>query len=38
MAGLAALTSLDERVTLGFRSVERIGADLRIVARPEGAR
>lgn len=36
MAGLAVMTSLDERVTLAFRSVERIGADLRILARLEG--
>lgn len=36
MASLAAMSSLDERVTLGFRSVERIGADLRILARLEG--
>ncbi len=38
MAGLAAMTSLDERVTLDFRSVERVGADLRILARLQGAR
>ncbi len=36
MASIAAMTSLDERVTLGFRSVERIGADLRILARLKG--
>ena len=35
MASLA-LTSLDERVALDFRSVERIGDDLRIVARFKG--
>jgi hypothetical protein len=31
---LAEVTSLDERVTLKLRSVERIGDDLRIIARP----
>lgn len=35
MASLA-LTSLDERVALDFRSVDRIGDDLRIVARFKG--
>ncbi len=35
MASLA-LASLDERVALDFRSVERIGDDLRIVARFKG--
>ena len=33
MASLASMTSLDERVPLAFRSVERVGADLRILAR-----
>ena len=33
MAGLAAMTSLDDRVELVFQSVERVGADLRILAR-----
>jgi len=33
MAGLAQMTSLDERVTLAFRSTDRVGADLRILAR-----
>ncbi len=36
MASLAAMTSLDERVSLTFRSVERVGADLRILARLKG--
>ncbi len=36
MAALAGLTSLDERVALEFRSVERIGGDLRILARVRG--
>ena len=35
MASLA-LTALDERVALAFRSVDRIGDDLRIVARIKG--
>ena len=34
MVNLAEVTSLDERVTLKLRSVERIGDDLRIIARP----
>jgi diaminohydroxyphosphoribosylaminopyrimidine deaminase/5-amino-6-(5-phosphoribosylamino)uracil reductase len=33
MASLAPMTSLDERVPLSFRSADRIGADLRILAR-----
>jgi len=33
MAGLAQMTSLDERVALAFRSADRVGADLRILAR-----
>lgn len=33
MASLAAMTALDERVALAFHSVERVGADLRILAR-----
>jgi diaminohydroxyphosphoribosylaminopyrimidine deaminase / 5-amino-6-(5-phosphoribosylamino)uracil reductase len=33
MANLAAMTSLDQRVALNIRSVERIGQDLRIIAR-----
>ena len=36
MASLAAMASLDEKVALGFRSVERVGADLRILARIAG--
>ena len=35
MAGLAQMTSLDERVALSFRSADRVGADLRILARLE---
>jgi diaminohydroxyphosphoribosylaminopyrimidine deaminase/5-amino-6-(5-phosphoribosylamino)uracil reductase len=34
MVNLAEVTSLDERVALKLRSVERIGDDLRIIARP----
>ena len=37
MAALAAMTSLDERVALAFRSVDRVGADLRILARLQEA-
>jgi len=37
MASLAAMTSLDERVRLEFRSVERVGPDLRILARVQEA-
>jgi len=33
MADLAAMASLDERVALQIRSVDRVGEDLRIVAR-----
>ena len=33
MASLAEMRTLNERVELSFRSVDRIGADLRIVAR-----
>lgn len=33
MVALAAMTSLDERVALEFRSAERIGGDLRVLAR-----
>ncbi len=33
MAGLASMTSLDERIALAYRSVDRVGADLRILAR-----
>jgi diaminohydroxyphosphoribosylaminopyrimidine deaminase/5-amino-6-(5-phosphoribosylamino)uracil reductase len=33
MVDLAAMTSLDERVALQIRSVDRVGEDLRIVAR-----
>lgn len=36
MAGLAQMKSLDERVRLEFRSVERIGEDVRILARVQG--
>ncbi|HUR19579.1 MAG TPA: bifunctional diaminohydroxyphosphoribosylaminopyrimidine deaminase/5-amino-6-(5-phosphoribosylamino)uracil reductase RibD, partial [Vicinamibacterales bacterium] len=38
MVGLAAMTALDERVTLAFRSVDRVGPDLRILARRGEAR
>lgn len=34
MVNLAEMTSLDQRVALRLRSVERIGDDLRIIARP----
>ena len=34
MVNLAEMTSLDQRVALKIRSVERIGEDLRIIARP----
>jgi diaminohydroxyphosphoribosylaminopyrimidine deaminase / 5-amino-6-(5-phosphoribosylamino)uracil reductase len=34
MVNLAAMASLDERVALKIRSVERVGEDLRILARP----
>jgi diaminohydroxyphosphoribosylaminopyrimidine deaminase/5-amino-6-(5-phosphoribosylamino)uracil reductase len=34
MANLAEMVSLDQRVALKLRSVERIGDDLRIIARP----
>jgi len=34
MVNLSAMTSLDQRVRLAIRSVDRIGADLRILARP----
>ena len=37
MAALASITSLDDRVPLAFRSADRIGADLRILARPQEA-
>ena len=33
MANLAEMTSLDQRIALKLRSVERIGEDLRIIAR-----
>ena len=33
MASLAEMTSLDERVPLAFHSADRVGADLRILAR-----
>jgi diaminohydroxyphosphoribosylaminopyrimidine deaminase/5-amino-6-(5-phosphoribosylamino)uracil reductase len=33
MAALAAMTSLDERITLAYKSVDRVGPDLRILAR-----
>jgi hypothetical protein len=33
MVNLAETTSLDQRVALQLRSVERIGDDLRIIAR-----
>lgn len=38
MAGLAAMTSLKERIGLAFRSVDRVGADLRILARVQERR
>jgi diaminohydroxyphosphoribosylaminopyrimidine deaminase/5-amino-6-(5-phosphoribosylamino)uracil reductase len=34
MVNLAAMTSLEERVALKVRSLDRMGDDLRIVARP----
>lgn len=34
MVNLSDMTSLDQRVRLGIRSVDRIGDDLRILARP----
>jgi diaminohydroxyphosphoribosylaminopyrimidine deaminase/5-amino-6-(5-phosphoribosylamino)uracil reductase len=34
MVNLSAMTSLDQRVRLALRSVDRIGAELRILARP----
>ena len=37
MAALAAMGSLDERVAFTFRSVERVGTDLRILARLQEA-
>lgn len=37
MVGLEPMTSLDERVALAFRSVERMGPDLRILARVQEA-
>lgn len=37
MVSLAAMRSLDERVALEFQSAERVGADLRILARLESA-
>jgi len=36
MASLAQMKSLQERVRLEFRSVDRIGADVRILARVRG--
>ncbi len=33
MAALASITSLDEKVPLAFRSMDRVGDDLRILAR-----
>ena len=38
MAALASMTSLEERVALAFRSVDRVGADLRILARLQEGR
>jgi diaminohydroxyphosphoribosylaminopyrimidine deaminase/5-amino-6-(5-phosphoribosylamino)uracil reductase len=37
MASIATMTSLDERVPLAFRSVDRVGDDLRIIARLQEA-
>ena len=37
MASLTAMASLDERVKLAFHSVERVGPDLRILARVQEA-
>ena len=37
MAGLAEMKSLDERVALDFNSIERVGKDLRVLARIAGA-
>jgi diaminohydroxyphosphoribosylaminopyrimidine deaminase/5-amino-6-(5-phosphoribosylamino)uracil reductase len=34
MVNLAEMVSLDQRVKLAIRSVDRIGDDLRILARP----
>ena len=34
MAALPALTALDQRLKLNLLSVERVGEDLRILARP----
>jgi diaminohydroxyphosphoribosylaminopyrimidine deaminase/5-amino-6-(5-phosphoribosylamino)uracil reductase len=36
MANFGPLTTLDDAVSLDFHSVERIGVDLRILARPPG--
>ncbi len=36
MARFGPLASLDDAVALGFHSVERVGDDLRIIARPTG--
>jgi hypothetical protein len=33
MVNLAAATSLDQRVALKLRSVERVGEDIRVIAR-----
>jgi diaminohydroxyphosphoribosylaminopyrimidine deaminase/5-amino-6-(5-phosphoribosylamino)uracil reductase len=34
MVNLAEMTSLDQRVALKLRSVDRVGEDLRVIARP----
>jgi len=36
MANVGPLTMLDEAVNLNFHSIERLGADLRVLARPMG--
>ena len=38
MVALAAFASLEERVALAFRSIERVGPDVRILARAKEAR
>jgi diaminohydroxyphosphoribosylaminopyrimidine deaminase / 5-amino-6-(5-phosphoribosylamino)uracil reductase len=34
MVNLAEMTSLEQRVALKIRSIERVGEDLRVLARP----
>jgi hypothetical protein len=33
MVNLAEMTSLDQRIALKLRSVERVGDDIRVIAR-----